>query len=438
MRVKCRIAAALLTLIISLSLNLNTVLAKEDAYPKVISETAVLMDAKTGQVLFEKNMDKKEYPASITKIMTGMLALERGSLSDTLTMSKKAVFSIDRGSSHIALDVGEQLSLEQALYGMALESANDAANGVAEYISGDLESFAQLMTDRAKELGALHTNFSNANGLNNSNHYTTAFDMAIIMRQAIKTPNFTEIFSTKRYVMPPTNIKPERLFNSTNGIINGEHPYEGIIASKSGWTSNANHTLVTAAKRGDRELIAVVMNSQGPKDKYQDTIKLLDYGFNDFSEIVLGQDDFIKMIPNIKSNEETIKLIKDSDISISRLIYKDLSIDDVDFQYTLLGGDDSEKAKLNLTFKLKENNSNMSADMGSIIISQKTASSVRTPGSYILKGLKFLAISLIVLICVIALIILVLRIMYRRKIKIRNKYRDVSRNYQINSRRDLR
>lgn len=127
----------------------NNVFAETSSYPSLVSEAAVLMDAQTGQVLYEKNMNQREYPASITKIMTAMLALEKGSLNDVLIMSNEAVFSIERDSSHIALDVGERLSLEQALYAMSIESANDAANGVAEYISGDLDSFAKLMNERA-------------------------------------------------------------------------------------------------------------------------------------------------------------------------------------------------------------------------------------------------------------------------------------------------
>lgn len=271
----------LLIIFLFLLLDSKVVSAESVAYPKLKSEAAVLMDAKTGQVLYKKNMDKKEYPASITKIMTGLIALEQGHLNDTLTMSDNAVFSIERDSSNIALDVGEKITLEQALYGMAIASANDAANGIAEFIAGDLETFAQLMNKRAKELGAFSTNFTNANGLPNLNNYTTAYDMALIMRQAIKMSKFREIFTEDRYEMSPTNKQKDiRYFNNRNDFLNGKYEYDGIIASKIGWTPEAQHTLVTAAKKGDRKLIVVVMKSQNSDDKYEDTMKLFDNGFD--------------------------------------------------------------------------------------------------------------------------------------------------------------
>jgi serine-type D-Ala-D-Ala carboxypeptidase (penicillin-binding protein 5/6) len=238
--------------------SINTAVSAESyTYPNLTAEAAVLMDAKTGQVLFEKNMNEQKYPASITKIMTGMLALEKGNLADIITMSNEAVFSIGRNTSHIALNVGEELTLEHALYAISMESGNDAANGIAEYISGNLESFAELMNKKAIESGAMNTNFVNAHGLPDPNQYTTAYDMAKIMKEAIKTPGFQEIFSKLRYEMPPTNKQPEtRYFHSRNSLLNGKYQYEGIIAIKSGWTTQASHTLVTAARRGNRELIA--------------------------------------------------------------------------------------------------------------------------------------------------------------------------------------
>ena len=138
------------------------------------SDSAILMDAETGQVLFEKNMNKIEYPASITKVMTGLLALENSNLDDIITMTHEGVFSVERDSSHIALNVGEQISMRDALYALAIQSANDAANGIGIHISGSLEEFAKLMNKRAKELGALNTHFVTTNGLHDSQHYTTA------------------------------------------------------------------------------------------------------------------------------------------------------------------------------------------------------------------------------------------------------------------------
>lgn len=255
---------------------------------EIRSEAAVLMDASNGQILFQKNMDQKKYPASITKIITGMLALEKGNLPDKLTMSYDAVFSIDRASSHIALDVGEEITLEQALYAMSTASANDAANGIAELIGGTMENFVKMMNETAVKAGAKNTNFANAHGLFDDNHYTTAYDMAIITAAALKVPKFIEVFSSVRYDIPPTNKQTEtRLLRNSNKMLNGEVSYEGILMSKAGWTSETQHTLVTAAQRGNTTLIAVVMRSPNAGDKWEDTVALLDYGFKQFAAIAI-------------------------------------------------------------------------------------------------------------------------------------------------------
>lgn len=148
-------------------------------FPQLQSETAVLMDAETGQILYQKEMNKKMYPASITKIVTGMLALKNAQLTETITMSYDAVFSIDRDSSHIALDVNEQITLEQALYALTIESANDAANGIAELVGGSMEEFVDMMNQTAKDAGAINTNFSNAHGLFDENHYSLSFTSSV-------------------------------------------------------------------------------------------------------------------------------------------------------------------------------------------------------------------------------------------------------------------
>jgi len=232
------------------------------------------------------------YPASITKIMTGMLALKNAKLTDAITMSYNAVFSIDRDSSHVALDVDEQITLEQALYALSIESANDAANGIAELVGGSMQNFVAMMNATAKEIGAENTQFANAHGLFDEKHYTTAYDMAKITAEAIKVPRFTDFFSATYFEIPPTNKQPDtRYFRNKNKLLNGEMPYEGIIMSKTGWTSESQHTLVTAAKRGETTLIVVVMKSSASNDKWDDTVQLLDYGFSQFyrTEIPISQ-----------------------------------------------------------------------------------------------------------------------------------------------------
>lgn len=268
--------------------------AKADGSIYIKSETAVLIDAQTGAVLYDKNMNRQMHPASITKIMTGMLALEMASPDQMLTTSHNAVYSLPYNTSHIALGENEQLTLEQAMYALGIESANDAANVIAENLAGSNEAFAQLMTQKAHDLGAVNTNFTNPHGLPDDNHYTTAYDMALIAAEAIKNESFNRYFSTNRYDMSPTNIRSEmRQFWNANYFINGYEQCEGLIMSKTGWTQEARHTLVTAAKRGETTLVAVVMYSTGKGDKFDDTLALFDYGFNGYTTVQVT-DDYIK------------------------------------------------------------------------------------------------------------------------------------------------
>jgi len=259
----------------------------------IYSEAAVLMDAASGQILYNRDMHRPMKPASITKILTALLALELGEFDDTIILSHEAVFSIEEDSSHIALDVGEKITLEQALYALAIESANDAANGIAEHIGGTMEAFAAMMTSRAKDLGAVNSNFTNAHGLDDYDHYTTAYDMALILREAIKHDHFCKIFSAWVYQIPPTNIQPlNRILRNANEILEvGQYHYDGLIASKTGWTDEALNTLATAACRDDITLIAVVMYSEWRDAKWLDTVFLLDYGFEVFSELIVPAEE---------------------------------------------------------------------------------------------------------------------------------------------------
>ncbi len=348
--------------------------AQSSTYPNLTAESAVLMDAKTGQVLFAKNLHDKQYPASITKIMTGMVALEKGNLADRITMSREAVFSIGRNSSHIALDADEELTLEQALYANAIASANDASNGIAEHISGSLEDFAQLMNKIAGQLGAMNTNFVNAHGLPDEDHYTTAYDMAKIMMEALKNPKFTEIFGEARYQIPPTNKQEEtRYLRSKHPLINGNNQYEGIIAGKGGWTSQANHTLITAAKQGDRKLIVVVMNNQSAKNNQEDTIKLFDYGFQDFVDYKIDVADLKTIIgelpglPELFLNNAAYVKFK-SEAKMLRLLHHNVSVNNLETSYAVLKSNDDESLQVILSLNLKQPNNFMYEDLGSVLI----------------------------------------------------------------------
>ncbi|MDR2932335.1 MAG: D-alanyl-D-alanine carboxypeptidase [Oscillospiraceae bacterium] len=249
----------------------------------ITAQSAVLIDADTGQILFGKNMDESMHPASITKIMTGLLAMESLSPSDIITVSDDAV-DIPRDSSHIALTSGEELSVEDAMYALILPSANDAANALAERIAGSQSAFADMMNEKARAVGAVNTNFVNAHGLSDARHLTTALDMALITKAALETPGFLKYFGTGRYTMPATNKQAEeRPFSNYQYMLLPEmwvyNP--DIIGGKVGYTKEAGHTMSTAASKHSRTLICVVMND-GKDEKFYDTQALMDYGFDDF------------------------------------------------------------------------------------------------------------------------------------------------------------
>lgn len=261
--------------------------------PTVTANSAIVMDAETGQILFEKNANEKNYPASITKLMTALLAVENLNKEDTITFSLNAVYSIEYGSSHIGIRENEVLTVDQALHGLLLMSANEVANGIAEKVSGTMEAFAVKMTERAKELGALNTNFANPSGLHDDNHYTTAYDMALITKEAIKNPYFMEIMGHTTYEIPPTNIVTEvRYLAQQHKMLNEKKDAniyrEDVIAGKTGYTVNAGHTLVTVARQGNRTLIVVLMQSTADT-MYPDTSTLIDYGFDNFKNVTLDQ-----------------------------------------------------------------------------------------------------------------------------------------------------
>ncbi|HHV09243.1 MAG TPA: D-alanyl-D-alanine carboxypeptidase [Clostridiales bacterium] len=255
------------------------------AGPTVYAEAAIVMEASTGLILYEKNAQKTHYPASITKIMTALLAIENSSMGDIVTFSKNAVYDVDLDSSRIGIDVGEQLTMQQCLYAILLESANEVTYAVAEHVAGSIPAFAEMMNERAKSLGCVNTNFVNPHGLHDEKHYTSAYDMALITREAMKNATFRKIFNTRTYQIPPTNIQSETRYlrNHHRFVLKQDYLYNDCIGGKTGYTSIAKYTLVSVAKRGDLELICVVMRDDSNAHQYTDTQKLFDYGFDNFS-----------------------------------------------------------------------------------------------------------------------------------------------------------
>ncbi len=258
------------------------------------SESVVLIDATTGVVLYSKDPFISMQPASITKIMTVYLALEYLELEDVLVASSTAIDNIDRQSSHIYLTYDEKITMENAAYATMLASANDAANVLAESVSGSQEAFATLMTDTAYQAQAMNTNFMNAHGLGDESHYTSAYDMAMITRMALQNEEFRTIFESATYAMEPTNKQDEvRYFASGTELIKkGEFYYEYALGGKTGWTEDAGYTLVATAKKEDLELIAVVLNSDSVEDRYEDVVTLFEYGFENYQAHTIAAADF--------------------------------------------------------------------------------------------------------------------------------------------------
>lgn len=281
---------------LALMLCMFSAAAGAPAQPALCGKEAVLYCAENGQVLLDKDMDKPAHPASITKLMTALLVLESGlDLSQVVTVSHDAVYAIDRDSTHIALDEGEQVTLEQMLYAMLLTSANDAANVLTEAVDGSQAAFAAHMTARAAELGCRHTHFVNAHGLDDSLHYTTAYDMARITAELVKHDRFLTVSSTQVYHMPATNKQSEpRSFWNKQNMLNPQSKFydKTAIAGKNGYTTQAGHTLVTVARRDGVTLIAVTLGSTASRfDKHRDTAALFSYGFDQFHKETLSTQD---------------------------------------------------------------------------------------------------------------------------------------------------
>ena len=255
--------------------------------PETVSPAVILMELSTGTVLYEKNSTEAHYPASITKIMTTLVALENSDLNEVVTFSDRAID--ETYGSGIARDYGEQMTMEQCLYAVMLESANECAFAVAEHVGGTMENFVDMMNAKAKELGCQNTHFANPNGLQDENHYTCAADMALIAQAAYENETFRIITGTKIYTIPPTNKHPneETILRNHHDMLctyhsaNAKYLYEYCVGGKTGYTEAANSTLVTYAEKDGMTLVCVVMNVQSP-GQFQDTLSLFQYAFDNF------------------------------------------------------------------------------------------------------------------------------------------------------------
>lgn len=249
--------------------------------PDIHGEGYCVLDADTGEVLLSKNKDHEFYPASITKVMTALIVLERvKELDSTLTFSEYAIQSLTSNSSTLSpvAKVGEQMTVRNALYGMMMASANECSTALAEYVAGSETKFADLMNKKAKELGCKQTHFVNAHGLHNDAHYTTPYEMLLIFQEALKNEEFQKIDKTVDYVLPPTNFSDARTLRMGHAMLNGDEPAKGVYGGKTGRTYYAGRTLLTAAEHKGHHLLFCVMKSDD-YNCYIDTRILMEYAY---------------------------------------------------------------------------------------------------------------------------------------------------------------
>jgi len=258
--------------------------------PIIEAQRGIVIDSKTGTILYEKDMHSQGEPASITKVMTCILALENLEMEQVVEIDHETSFT---GGSRIYLIEGELIEVKHLLRAMMLESANDAAVALAKAVAGSVADFAVMMNEKAKELGALNTNFVNPHGLHEEGHLTTCYDMALIAQYAMKNETFRELVTTYRYEIPATNKQPERYMYNTNrllydnetkayvnGVLRG-CKYEGCTGIKTGYTPQAGGCLISGAEKDGTEFISVVMQSSD-LGRFADSIALLDYAFANY------------------------------------------------------------------------------------------------------------------------------------------------------------
>ena len=256
------------------------------AGPDITSDTGILMDADTGVVLYNKGGDEQRYPASITKIMTLLVAVENSTMDEKVTFTETGVRNVTADSSNIGTQVGEVLTMEDCLHALIIQSANDVAAQIAEHIGGTEQAFIDMMNQRASEIGCTNTHFANSSGLPDDNHYSSARDIAKIMRAGLKNARFRKVLETVNYTIPATNLSAARPMHTHVPLLAKESSlyYEGCIGGKTGTTVAAGHTLVTGVTRDNTTYIAVTMRGTELSNSCMDSTAMFNYAFENFTK----------------------------------------------------------------------------------------------------------------------------------------------------------
>ena len=298
----------------------------------IYSPTALLMDARTGKIIYEKNIDEVRYPASTTKMMTAILALEHCSLDEVATVSYDAIFTVPSGYANANLQLGEELAIDDLLHVLLIPSANDAANVIAEHISGSVSSFANMMNSKAVEIGCTNTHFVNPSGIHNEEHVSTARDLALIAKYAMQNDTFRSLVKETYYNLPVTNKyeTTDRVFKTTNDLLRvnnydraDNYYYKNAIGIKTGYTSAAKNCIVAGAERDGLEFIAVILGAEqtesGLSERYLDCKTLFDYGFETYAERKLyDKNSIFKEITISNATKETkeLNLVLEDEVTI--------------------------------------------------------------------------------------------------------------------------
>lgn len=312
----------ILFLTILIILNCNFVLATNETTNQlsISAESAFLIDNNTNKVLYNKNENQKMYPASTTKILTAIIVLENCNLNDTATASYNAVMSIPEGYSVANIQIDEQFTIEQLLELLLVHSANDAANVLAEHVGGSIDSFVAMMNTKVNELGLSNSHFINAYGKHDDNHYTTAHDLAYIMKYCLKNETFRKIAGQASCAIPATNKYGTRTYNSTNELLipGSSYYYKYLTAGKTGYTSQAKECLVSSSYQNDLELICVTL---GSNNRFSDTRKIYEYGYSNYSlKNIVNENDIVTNIEVANATKDTKNLNLLIDKSISALV----------------------------------------------------------------------------------------------------------------------
>lgn len=289
--------------------------------PAVYAQSAIVMDMGSGAVLYAKKPDERHYPASITKLLTTLAALENGTLTDRVTFSQESVDILNWDDASIGMRPGEEISMEDALYAVLLASANEVSYAVAEstgrnHLNGGYDTFIELMNQRSAELGCTGSNWVNPHGLHDDNHYTTARDMALIASAVYQREEFREIMNTLEYHIPATNLEnEERIFQQNHKMLweGNDYYYEYCTGGKTGYTDQSMTTLVTMADNGEMQLAAVLLYDYGV-DAYTDTRAMLDYVFSNFSKVPVSDLDVPDAVESFDDEEAYVVLPKGMDI----------------------------------------------------------------------------------------------------------------------------